>query len=95
MSEPTVKTFGDFSSFGWEFYRQGADVFIGTLGIVPAKYAVSFAKNVYKELLRKDVKLTTIGQAVAKAKEVAATEHNLFWLLYCIYGDPDFFFEDI
>ena len=93
-SNSPVKTFGDFSNFGWEFYRQGADVFIGTLGIVPAKYAVSFAKNVYKELLREDVKLT-IGQAVAKAKEVAAKEHNLFWLLYCIYGDPDFYFEDI
>ena len=93
-SNSPVKTFGDFSNFGWEFYWQGADVFIGTLGIVPAKYAVSFAKNVYRELLREDVKLT-IGQAVAKAKEVAAKEHNLFWLLYCIYGDPDFYFEDI
>ena len=90
-----IRTFNNFSNFGWEFYRQGADVFIGTLGIVPVKYAVSFAENFYKQLLSKGDKLT-IGQAVAKAKEVAAKENNnLFWLLYCIYGDADLYFEDI
>ena len=93
-SNTPVQTFREFSSFGWEFYRQGADVFIGTLGTVPTKHAVSFAENVYKELLHENARLT-IGQAVAKAKKVAAKEHNLFWLLYCIYGDPDFYFEDI
>ena len=93
-SSTPVQTCGEFSNFGWEFYRRGAGVFFGTLGAVPAKYAVSFAENFYEQLLGKDVKLT-IGQAVAKAKQVAAKEHNLFWLLYCIYGDPDFYFEDI
>ena len=93
-SSTPVQTCGEVSNFGWQFYLQGADVFLGTLGTVPAKYAVSFAENFYEQLLRKDVKLT-IGQAVAKAKEVAAREHNIFWLLYCIYGDPDFYFEDI
>lgn len=84
-----VLTFGKFSSFGWKFYQRGADAFIGTLGAVPVKYAVNFAESVYRELFNPDERIT-IGQAVAKAKEVAANERNLFWLLYCIYGDPDF-----
>ncbi|TRU23723.1 MAG: CHAT domain-containing protein [Microcystis aeruginosa Ma_SC_T_19800800_S464] len=84
-----VLTFGKFSSFGWKFYQRGANAFIGTLGAVPVKYAVNFAEIVYRELFNPDEKIT-IGQAVAKAKEVAANERNLFWLLYCIYGDPDF-----
>lgn len=87
-SSAPVLTFGKFSNFGWEFYRQGADIFIGTLGAVPAKYAVSFAEAVYRELFQKDTQ-PTIGQAMAAAKETAAGEHNLFWLLYCIYGEPD------
>jgi hypothetical protein len=84
-----VLTFGKFISFGGKFYQRGADAFIGTLGAVPVKYAVNFAEIVYRELFNPDEKIT-IGQAVAKAKEVAANERNLFWLLYCIYGDPDF-----
>ncbi len=75
-SNSPVSTFRGFSNFGWEFYRQGADVFIGTLGIVPAQYAVNFAENVYRELLREDGRLT-IGQAVARAKEVADTVDEL------------------
>lgn len=84
-----VLTFGKFSSFGWKFYQRGAGAFIGTLGAVPVKYAVNFAESVYRELFNPD-QIITIGQAVARAKEVAANERNLFWLLYCIYGDPDF-----
>lgn len=87
-SSAPVLTFGKFSNFGWEFYRQGADIFIGTLGTVPAKYAVSFAEAVYRELFKKDTQ-PTIGQAMAAAKETAAGDHNLFWLLYCIYGEPN------
>ncbi len=84
-----VLTFGKFSSFGWKFYQRGAAAFIGTLGAVPVKYAVNFAEIVYRELFNRDERIT-IGQAVARAKEIAASERNLFWLLYCIYGDPDF-----
>ncbi len=84
-----VLTFGKFSSFGWKFYQQGAEVFIGTLGAVPVKYAVNFAESVYSELFKPDEQIT-IGQAVARAKDFAANDRNLFWLLYCIYGDPDF-----
>ena len=81
-------TFGKFSSFGWEFYRRGAQTFVGTLGAVPVKYAVTFAENVYLELLSRK-KRVTIGQAVAAARRAAASQRNFFWLLYCIYGDPD------
>jgi len=87
--EPGSLVFANACASGWKFYQRGADAFIGTLGAVPVKYAVNFAEIVYRELFNPDEKIT-IGQAVAKAKEVAANERNLFWLLYCIYGDPDF-----
>ncbi|GAB1542299.1 hypothetical protein NUACC21_49730 [Scytonema sp. NUACC21] len=80
---------GKFNSFAWEFYRQGADVFVGTLGAVPAQEAISFAETVYRELFRKDIK-QTITQAVAIAKQEASEKGELFWLFYCIYGNPDF-----
>lgn len=84
-----VLTFGRFSSFAWEFYRRGAGAFIGTLGAVPTSHAVCFAESIYREIFGKDNQ-KTIGQAVALAKNAAASERNLFWLLYCIYGDPDY-----
>lgn len=83
-SAPILK-FGRFSSFGWEFYLNGADVFIGTLGAVPITYAISFAEDVYKELFSGD---SNVGQAVLAAKRTATKKRNLFWLFYCIYGDP-------
>ncbi|MCP4405926.1 MAG: response regulator [bacterium] len=80
-----VVTFGRFHSFGWEFYRRGAGIFIGTLGAIPIKYAIPFAESIYQALFSSK----TIGQAVAIAKEKAEKERNLFWLLYTIYGNPD------
>jgi WD40 repeat protein len=91
-STAPILTFGKFSSFGWKFYQRGAAAFVGTLGAVPVRYAVNFAESVYLELFNTNERIS-IGQAVAKAKEVAASDRNLFWLLYCIYGDPDFSFE--
>jgi CHAT domain-containing protein len=88
---PVQESFSEFNGFGWEFYQEGADVFIGTLGLVPTQYAIIFAENVYDGLLQKNGKLT-IGEAVANAKKMAATKQNFFWLLYCVYGDPDFCF---
>jgi hypothetical protein len=82
-------TFGKFSSYGWEFYRRGAGVFVGTLGAVPTKHAVAFAESVYLNLFGQGAK-PSVGEAVAEAKKAAANERNLFWLLYCIYGDPDY-----
>jgi CHAT domain len=91
---PVQESFSEFTGFGWEFYQEGADIFIGTLGIIPTEYAISFAENVYDGFFRQDVKLT-IGEAVANAKRIAASKNNFFWLLYCVYGDPDFCFEAI
>lgn len=93
-SSTPIEAFCEFTSFGWEFYRHGADIFIGTLGIIPTQHANNFAESLYQELLYEDVKLT-IGQAVAKAKKVAAENNNIFWLLYCVYGNPDYMFETI
>jgi len=84
-----VLTFGRFSSFAWEFYRRGAGVFVGTLGAVPTTHAISFARSVYQELFN-GTKKTTVGQALSLAKKAVAKERNLFWMLYCIYGDPDY-----
>ena len=87
-SSAPVLTFGRFTTFGWEFYRHGAATFVGTLGPVPISYAVDFAAAVYAELFRASGSVT-IGQALAAARQAAAPRHNLFWLLYCLYGDPD------
>lgn len=81
--------FGSFNSFGWEFYLRGASVFVGTLGAVPTNYAIEYAENVYAPLFDSTGPIT-IGQAIAKAREKAEKKHNIFWLLYCIYGDPDY-----
>jgi len=88
-SGATVINFGDFCNFGWEFYKAGAGVFIGTLGAVPATYAIQFAKSVYTELFNAESSTRTIGQAIVKAKKEAEKKRNLFWLLYTIYGNPD------
>jgi CHAT domain len=94
-SSTPFQAFSEFTSFGLEFYLQGVDIFIGTLGIIPTEYAISFAENVYRELLQSNIKIT-VGQAVANAKKMSkANKNNFFWLLYCIYGDPDYCFEPI
>jgi hypothetical protein len=80
-----VLLFGRYTSFGWEFYRRGAGAFVGTLGAVPATLAVGFAESVYEEFCRGQ----TIGVALAAARRSAAEQRNLFWLFYCIYGNPD------
>lgn len=84
-AQPFV-AFGTFGSFGWEFYRQGVDVFIGTLGPVPTKYAVAFAEAVYEKLIAQH---GTVGEALLHARKEAAERNNLFWLLYCLFGDPE------
>jgi hypothetical protein len=86
-STVALLTPGQYTSFGWEFYKTGAAVFIGTLGAIPVSYAIDFAKTVYEELF---IKNSTISQAVAIAKARAKQSGNLCWLLFVIYGDPDF-----
>src|SRR5262249_32300208 len=88
-SNRPVLTFGKFNTFGWEFYKCGAGAFIGTLGPVPTVLAIRFAEAFYRELLEQDGR-RTLGQAMGAAKEAAAPGRTLFWLLYCLYGDPDY-----
>jgi hypothetical protein len=81
--------FGTFNSFGWEFYLKGAEVFIGTLGAVPTKYAIEFAETIYTQLFNTQQPVS-IGQALIRARGEAEKKQNIFWLLYCVYGDPDY-----
>jgi hypothetical protein len=87
-SDRALVMFGSFTSFGWEFYRHGADVFIGTLGSVPTAHALYFAEQLYMRLLG-NVNGATVGTIVNEARHMAGTKRNLFSLLYCLYGDPD------
>jgi len=98
-SNVPVPTLWGLNNFGWEFYKIGADVFIGTIGTVPTQYAVLFAENFYRELSSENPK-STVGEAivkakaitkVVKAKETTKKDYNgLFSLLYCVYGNPNF-----
>jgi hypothetical protein len=81
-----VLLFGRFTSFGWEFYRRGAEAFVGTLGAVPAGHAIAFAECVYEQMR---CGKQTLGDALSSARRQAAQERNLFWLFYCVYGNPD------
>jgi hypothetical protein len=84
-----AKFFGQLHSFGWQFYLRGARAFIGTLGPVPAPQAIRFAEVLYSTLLYHQPRLT-LGEALTHTRKEMEKEHNLFWLLYCLYGDPDY-----
>jgi len=81
---PTV-IFGDFVSFGWEFYRKGAAIFVGPIGTIPTEYAIEFSLNFYKRLFENKA---SIGKAFWDAKQDMSKKSNLFHLLYCLYGNP-------
>jgi hypothetical protein len=81
---PTV-IFGDFVSFGWEFYRKGAAIFVGTIGTIPTEYAIEFSLNFYKRLFENKA---SIGKAFWEAKQEMNNKSNFFHLLYCLYGNP-------
>lgn len=84
FSGTPVDYMGRVRSFGWAFYVQGVDAFIGTLGEVPIVEGMSFAEHFYEALINKQ---TTVGEALRYAK-MAEAYQNPFWLLYCLYGDP-------
>lgn len=73
----------NFISFGWEFYRKGASVFIGTLGTIPNEFAIHFSHYFYKALFNGD----KVGIAFKKAKDKMKEENNFHYLLYCLYGN--------
>lgn len=72
------------SDFGWAFYVQGVNAYIGTLGKVPTLEGIRFADHFYDALINKQA---TVGEALRYAK-MAEDYKNPFWLLYCLYGDP-------
>jgi serine/threonine protein kinase len=74
---------GQLCNFGWEFYKKGVAAYIGTLGLVPTAYAITFAERFYERLLAGH----TVGESLHYAKS-GARRQNPFWLLYTLYGDP-------
>jgi hypothetical protein len=82
---PPNLQFGEFLSFGREFYLKGASVFIGTPGTIPVDVAIAFAKAFDDALI--DSSEGDIPATYAQAKaSVAAT--GVSHLLYCLYGNP-------
>ncbi|MBI1930349.1 CHAT domain-containing protein [Candidatus Poribacteria bacterium] len=76
---------GNFMSFGWTFYRVGAQAFIGTLVPVPTKYALEFAQKFYKLWL---VERQSCGKTLRSTKISMSNSNNPFWLFYCLYECP-------
>lgn len=74
----------EFQNFGWSFYLRGARPFIGTLGPVPTRHAITFAQHFYERFI---VKGLPAGRALREAKRAVAKEfRNPFYLFYCLYG---------
>ncbi|MEM7758684.1 MAG: CHAT domain-containing protein [Cyanobacteria bacterium P01_A01_bin.40] len=82
-----ILTVNDFRNFGWEFYRNGAKVYIGTLGEIPEKYMCEFTSIFYKALINGEP--ATISSAYTTAKSHLIKKHP-FALFYRIYGNPNF-----
>lgn len=83
-SSATIEEFlEDLITFGWGFYKKGAAAYIGTLGLVPTEYAISFAEYFYEKLQAG----CTVGESLRYAKLQSGGD-NPFWLLYTLYGDP-------
>jgi hypothetical protein len=72
---------------GWasKFLDAGAAAFIGSLWAVRDTTARDFAAELYGQLQRG----TSLGDAVMRARQVAAAEPgDPTWLAYAVYGDP-------
>ncbi|WP_245250499.1 leucine-rich repeat protein [Youngiibacter multivorans] len=85
-SNTTVSVFKNLTSFGWEFYKDGAETYIGTLAQIPEVYAVEFAESLYQSLFSGEE--LTVGQVIHMVKNKMSSNKNIFWLLYSMYGDP-------
>ena len=85
-SNTTVSVFKDLTNFGWEFYKDGAETYIGTLAQIPEVYAVEFAESLYQALFSGEN--LTVGQVMHLVKNKMSANKNIFWLLYSMYGDP-------
>jgi hypothetical protein len=86
-SNSVIDIYKSMTSFGWKFYENGADIYLGTLAEVADTEALKFAEAVYQELISNN---STIGQAVYSVKnKEAATRKNINWLMYSVYGNPN------
>lgn len=74
---------GDFVGFGSEFYKKGASTYIGTLGTIPIKEALDFAREFYKNLRSCG---GDVFRAYGAAKREAITRDPAC-LLFCIYAN--------
>jgi len=92
-SNTTVSVFKDLTSFGWEFYKDGAETYIGTLAQIPEVYAVEFAESLYQTLFSDED--LTVGQVMHQVKNKMSANKNIFWLLYSMYGDPIIRFKSV
>ncbi len=86
-SNSAVSQFRILTSFGWEFYKDGAGIYIGTLARVPEVYAMEFAREFYRRMFSAGDR--TVGQVLYELKKELAGRRNLHWLMYSMYGDPN------
>src|SRR6185437_10753448 len=82
---PRYRCFG-YDGFAERFLRAGAGAFIGSLWEVGDLTALSFATNLYQQMLGKDH--PTLGQAVSDLR-LRAKDGDLTWLAYAVYGHPE------
>ncbi len=83
-SAASEMVFDDFVGFAWNFYTKGAAAYIGTVGAVPTKDAMSFASRFYSRLANGD--MNSIYSAYQATREEAFSE-GPSCLLFCIYGN--------
>jgi CHAT domain-containing protein len=74
----------EFVGFGWEFYTKGAAAYIGTLGTVPTKEAISFARRFYSRLASGQSDNIYDAYQATREEAIAA---GPACLLFCIYGN--------
>lgn len=85
-SNSAVSVFKILTSFGWEFYKDGAGIYIGTLAKIPEFYAGEFAHQFYQAMFAGNG--STVGQVLREVKLRMSSEQNIHWLMYSMYGDP-------
>jgi CHAT domain-containing protein len=73
-------------SFGWNFVRAGASVYLGTLAPVTPTVAMAFARTFFDARLRDQL---GIAEAIRRARRQTARGDDPTWMFYVVYGDPN------
>jgi hypothetical protein len=71
-------------SFGWNFIRAGASVYLGTLAPVTPTVAMAFARAFFDARLRERCE---IPEAIRRARRETARGQDPTWMFYVVYGD--------